>query len=205
MWVKLIQDKCTACSTATTAATTQCSGFQDVLTSHDCLKRSTNLPLFHTDKTKDTTTGWWLIEQVDVAANIATWDGWQQVQELACILRGQAKSWRDSLETSGTDKASWNAVKASFLCTFEHKYSAKTICANLQDLVQKPGEVVFPTLPGTSSHWKDSWPASPIRCPRPPKQMLPANKSMTTLWSTLGNSFRPRCSSPDSMSPSAMR
>jgi hypothetical protein len=47
------------------------------------------------------------------------------------------------LETFGTDKASWITVKASFLRSFEQKYSAMTVCAILQDLTQKPGEAVF--------------------------------------------------------------
>jgi len=34
-------------------------------------------------------------------------------------------------------------VKASFLCSFDAKHSAKTVCANLQDLTQKSGDSIF--------------------------------------------------------------
>jgi len=68
---------------------------QDVLTSHDCLKRATDLPLLHTNKCKETPTGWWLIKIVEIAANIATWDD-----------KGKSRSWpvcsEDKHELGGT-------------------------------------------------------------------------------------------------------
>ncbi len=96
--------------------------FQDAPASHDHLKWSTNLPLFHRDET--TTTGCQLIERVKDAANIATWDDLHKVGELASIHWGQAQSWWDSLETFGTDKASWDTIKTSFLYSFKQKHSA---------------------------------------------------------------------------------
>ena len=48
--------------------------FKNVLMMHNRLKRLTNLPLFYTDKSKDTTTSCQLIEGVKIAAGIATWD-----------------------------------------------------------------------------------------------------------------------------------
>jgi hypothetical protein len=42
------------------------------------------------------------------------------------------------------DKSSWEAIKTSFLGSFKHKYSGKMVCANLQDLMQKPGEAELP-------------------------------------------------------------
>jgi hypothetical protein len=55
-------------------ANQQNNHFQDALRTHDHLKRSMDLPLFYTDDTKDTTTGWRLIERVEIAAGITTWD-----------------------------------------------------------------------------------------------------------------------------------
>ncbi len=52
----------------------QAANFQDTLTLHDRLKRSIDLPLFHADESKDTITVPWLIGQVKITANIATWD-----------------------------------------------------------------------------------------------------------------------------------
>ncbi len=40
------------------------------------------------------------------------------------------------------DKENWDDVKTCFLCSFKLKHSAKTVCANIQDLTQKSGEVV---------------------------------------------------------------
>jgi hypothetical protein len=59
---------------------------QDALMAHHCLKRSTDLPLFYADKSKDTTTGHQLIGWVDIATNIATWDDKRKGHKLARIL-----------------------------------------------------------------------------------------------------------------------
>jgi len=47
------------------------------------------------------------------------------------------------LEIFQVDKENWNDVNTSFLYSFEPKYSAKRVCANLQDLTQRPGEGVY--------------------------------------------------------------
>jgi hypothetical protein len=64
----------------------------------------------------------------------------------SCILQGHAQLWWDSLEVFQTNKEDWATVKASFLKSFEPKYSAKTVCANLQDLNQKSCKGVFAYL-----------------------------------------------------------
>jgi len=66
------------------------ANFQEYLTAHDHLKRSMDLPLFHGDETKDITTRQLLIDRIEAAAKIATWDASCQVQELSSILRGPA-------------------------------------------------------------------------------------------------------------------
>ncbi len=93
-----------------------------------------------------TTIGCWLIDRIEAAANIGTWDDCCKVWELASILQGPAQSWSDSLETFNIDKDSWNAIKTSFLKSFEQKYStkiaptSKTWCQNQE----RPSYLVFP-------------------------------------------------------------
>jgi hypothetical protein len=65
-----------------------------------------------------------------------------KVQELACVLRGKAQSWWDSLPTFQVNKDEWVAVKASFLTFSVPKHSTKAICSKLQDLMLKPGDNV---------------------------------------------------------------
>jgi hypothetical protein len=84
---------------------------------------------------------------IKAAAEIATWNDRCKVGELASILQGPAQSWWDSLETFKIDKASWNVIKTSFLRLFEQKYSPKTVCASLQDLMLRLGEKT----------WRDSF------------------------------------------------
>ncbi len=55
------------------------ANFQDALTAHNCLKRSTNLPLFHGDETKDMTTRRGLVNRIEAATKIATWDDCRKV------------------------------------------------------------------------------------------------------------------------------
>jgi len=70
------------------------------LNSHDCLKKSTNLPLFYANKSKDVTKGQGLIERLEIAANIATWDDKRKVQELASVPKAAHKTggtvWKSS-------------------------------------------------------------------------------------------------------------
>jgi hypothetical protein len=75
----------------------QPNDFQGALTYHE-------LPLFHPDTSKDTTTGCHLIERVEIAADTATWGNKRKVQELASVLRGRAQSWWDSLASFQVNK-----------------------------------------------------------------------------------------------------
>ncbi len=91
------------------------AAFQGALIAHGCLEWSTDLPLFHGDAAKDTTTGWRLINHIEAAAEIAAWDECHSVQQLSSILWGPTKAWWDSLDTFGRNKAGCNTVKTSFL------------------------------------------------------------------------------------------
>jgi hypothetical protein len=122
---------------------TQNVDFQNVLMMHDRLKRSANLPLFYADESKDTMTGYQLIERVEITTAITNWDDKRKGQYLASILWGQAQSWWDTLDIFQIDKEAWANVNAIFLCSFELKHSANTVCANLQDLTRKSGESIY--------------------------------------------------------------
>ena len=117
--------------------------FQNVFMTHDRLNRSTNLPLFHVDESKDTMTCHRIIKRVDIPANIVIWDDKQKVQVLASIICCQAQAWWNRLEIFQIDKESCDEVKACIICSFKPKHSAKTLCCNLQDLMQKPRESVY--------------------------------------------------------------
>jgi hypothetical protein len=54
-----------------------------------------------------------------IASNIAPWDDKRKGGELASILRGKSMCWQDSLDMFQTDKEDWNAVKSSFLHSFD--------------------------------------------------------------------------------------
>ncbi len=58
------------------------------------------------------------------------------------------------METCKIDKAGWNMVKTRFLRSFKQKYSPQMVFANLQDLMQKPGEAVFGYFAGNMETFK---------------------------------------------------
>ena len=110
------------------------------LHAHDNLKRSTEIPLFFGSKDRDSISARLLIDRIEAAARIANWNEERRRQELYMILRGKALIWWASLEDTNIDRDNWNAVKTEFLQVYEPKYTARTTCANLHELIQKPGE-----------------------------------------------------------------
>jgi hypothetical protein len=110
------------------------------LNDHDRMKCSTDIPLFFANWEKDTVLPRILIDRIEDAAEIATWDEAQKIRELKLCFRERALIWWKSLRDDAIDLAVWNDVKAEFLETFEPKYSAKTVCANFADLKQHPDE-----------------------------------------------------------------
>ena len=103
-------------------------------------KRQTDIPLFFANRAKDTVLPRILIDRIEDAAEIATWDEARKIRELKLCFRERALIWWKSLRDDAIDLAVWNDVKAEFLETFEPKYSAKTVCANFADLKQHPDE-----------------------------------------------------------------
>jgi len=68
---------------------------------------------------------------------------------LASPLRDKAQSWWDNLTAFRVDNTRWEPIKRRFLKSFDPKHSDKTVCTNLQDLVQKYGEKVTTASPTT--------------------------------------------------------
>ncbi len=110
------------------------------LNDHDCMRRSTDIPLFYARRKKDTVLPRILIDRIEDAAAIATWDEARKIRELKLCFRERAIIWYKSLKDDNIDFAVWDDVKKEFLDTFEPKYSAKTVCANFADLRQHPEE-----------------------------------------------------------------
>jgi Retrotransposon gag protein len=112
------------------------------LNNHDHLKRSMDMPLFFGLKEKDTITARHLIERIERAPVIATWNAELTCNKLYMILREKALVWYESLADDDLDLKDWDVVKKEFLKNCEPKYSARTTCANFADLTQKPGESI---------------------------------------------------------------
>jgi hypothetical protein len=110
------------------------------LNDHDRMKRSTDIPLFFARRDKDTVLPRILIDRIEDAAEIATWDAARKIRELKLCFRENAIIWWKSLRDYTIDLNDWDEVKKEFLETYEPKYSAKTICANFADLKQMPNE-----------------------------------------------------------------
>jgi Retrotransposon gag protein len=107
---------------------------------HNRLRRSTDIPLFYARREKDSVLPRILIDRIEDAAAIATWDEAQKIRELKLCFLDRAIIWWKSLQDDNIDLAVWEDVKKEFLDTFEPKYSAKTICTNFADLKQHPDE-----------------------------------------------------------------
>jgi len=116
------------------------AGMAAALNDHDRMKRSTDIPLFFARRDKDTVLPRILIDRIEDAAEIATWDAAGKIRELKLCFRENAIIWWKSLRDYTINLDDWDEVKKEFLETYEPKYSAKTICANFADLKQMPNE-----------------------------------------------------------------
>lgn len=127
------------------AAAAAAAAVPAALAAHDRIRRSTDLPLFYGKKDKDTITPYLLIDRLEKAATIATWDtDERKCTEFSLILRDQAIVWWKSLVKTNPDfnRNNWDAVKAQFLEAYEPKYTARTTCTSFQELFQKSTETV---------------------------------------------------------------
>ncbi len=116
------------------------AGMAAALNDHDRMRRSTDIPLFYARRDKDTVLPRILIDRIEDAAAIATWDEARKIRELKLCLRDRAIIWWKSLKDTNIDTNVWDDVKKEFLTAYEPKYTAKTVCANFTDLKQHPDE-----------------------------------------------------------------
>jgi hypothetical protein len=115
---------------------------QQILNIPDRAKRSTDIPLFYDQSTKDTIAARLLIVRVNDAGEIAGWDNNQKLLEFKMYLQDKAVGWFEGLTEDGIDTDNWDTIKTEFLETYEPKYLAKTTCANFTDLNKKSEETI---------------------------------------------------------------
>ncbi len=142
---------------------------QAVLTQHDRVRRSTDIPVFFGDERRDTVTPHQLIKRIEGAAKIAHWDeaeadvakGPRKCDELYMCLRQSALSWFNSLKDLGVDCDDWPQIKAEFLEAYAPKFSARTLCTSFQDLKQKSEEKVQTFFHRVSDAFSDAYRVKP--------------------------------------------
>jgi len=115
---------------------------QNALLVHDRVRRSTDLPVFYGNPNKDTLiSARHFIKRFETAATIAKWDtNEKKCDEFYMLLREDAITWWETLEDYNVNTKVWDDVKAQFIKKFEPKATARTSCANLVELTQRPGE-----------------------------------------------------------------
>jgi hypothetical protein len=107
------------------------------LNDHDCSKRSTDIPLFYGQPGRDTIAAHLLIICINDAATIAGWAIDQKILKFKMSLRDKAVGLFEGFIEDGLDVDDCDVVKAEFLESYKHKYSAKTTCTNFTELTQK--------------------------------------------------------------------
>lgn len=113
------------------------------LLNHDRVKRSTELPLFFGNKSRDSISAPALLDRINTAAAIATWNDQRRCQEFYMILRDRALIWWNTLDDiEDFDKNDWAQVSQQFRNAYAPKFSAKTNCTNFGELYQKANESV---------------------------------------------------------------
>ena len=114
------------------------------LGAHETRRRATELPLYYGRADKDVCTAQDLITRFETAATIAGWDADERkCQQFYLILRDNALRWWKTLgRIPDFDMTDWASVKRDFLRAYAPKHTARSACANLQELYQKNGEAV---------------------------------------------------------------
>ena len=71
---------------AAAAAATQQQAMAAALQGHNCLRRSTEMPLFYGRKDKDTISAHLFIDCIETAAQVANWDDARKLSEIYLVL-----------------------------------------------------------------------------------------------------------------------
>jgi hypothetical protein len=83
---------------------------QQILNNHDHAKRSTDIPLYYGQSTKDTIAARLLIVRVNDAGEIAGWDNARKLLEFKVCLRDKAVGWFEGLTEDRVDTNSWDTI-----------------------------------------------------------------------------------------------
>ncbi len=78
------------------------------LNDHDCMKQSTDIPLFFAHWDKDTVLPRILIDRIEDAAEIATWDATRKIRELKLCFRENTIIWWKSLRDYTINLNDWD-------------------------------------------------------------------------------------------------
>ena len=117
---------------------------RQALKDHNRLKRSTDLPPFYGNATKDTISAMILVERFENAAELAGWaTPRKKAQEFFPLLREDAYVWWTTVKNKPNfNPEDWPTIRKEFLEFFEPKYTAKTTCTNFVELQQGANENV---------------------------------------------------------------
>lgn len=135
-----------------------------VLTQHDKVRRSTDIPLFYGKADKDTISPQQLIERLTRAARVANWNDDERIcDEFFLCLREQAIKWSNTLfNIPDFDRNNWDAVKKEFLAAYAPKYTARTLCTSFHDLKQQTNENVQDFYNRVSEVFRDAFLVKPV-------------------------------------------
>jgi hypothetical protein len=132
------------------------------LTQHDRVRRSTDIPLFYGKRGRDTVTPQQLIERLEKAQRIATWDEQRICDEFYMCLREGAMSWYNTLENiPDFNNRNWANITDEFMKAYAPRFTAKTLCTNFQDLRQKQDQNVQDYYNQVSDVFRDAYKIKP--------------------------------------------
>ena len=113
------------------------------LAEHERIIRSTRIPLFYGNPAKDVKALDW-INWFENAAGIGHWDtDKKKILEFYSLIRDDARRWYDHMiKLPGLEVDKWATIRKRFLENYDMKSTAKTVCYNFQNLIQRPRERV---------------------------------------------------------------
>ena len=113
------------------------------LAEHDRIVRSTRVPAFTGNASKDMKALDWM-GWFENAIKIGRWNtDERKIAEFNALLRDDARRWYTHMtKLPGLDIERWSTIRNRFLENYDQKNTAKTICYNFQNLIQKPRERV---------------------------------------------------------------
>ena len=120
--------------------------------------KTTRLPLFYGNTLghKNEVLPKDLVNRIEAYCRATNKPANTECQELYLTLRGEAISWWDSMEYSGTDKTNWQQLKKEFMRDYDYRISDAS-SYRLTALKQKSGETVVSFFARVSNAVKDMY------------------------------------------------